>query len=146
LHRREGFSIGPAIVVDETVLTSIERAFAHARLRVARIRPWWAQALEGALRQQPRLRALAIWEGSALTFLGGDGDDFAIAQTMPRVDSEDLAGTAFARALVSASIRTDDALAIKLRLHGDRQRAGEGVGIDGQTPFAAWVEPLRVTW
>ncbi len=103
-----------AVVVGEGVLTAIEEALASAKSRAARIQPWWAHVLDAALRSDPTIRALCVWEGHALTFMTGEGRRFISAQTLYPVDAVESASAAFARALVSGMISPDDALAVAL--------------------------------
>jgi hypothetical protein len=103
-----------AVVVEEGVLSAIDRALDSVHLRARSIRPWWAQALAAALRANPALRAFGVLEGRALTFLIGEGRGFSSAQTLYPVESVESASAAFARTLVSAMISPDDALAVSL--------------------------------
>lgn len=132
-----------AIVVEERVLAAIEQALASTRSRAASIRPWWAEALGAALKANPALRALGVWEGRALTFLTGEGRHFASAQTLYPVESAESATAGFARALVSGTISQDDALAVALdwsAAPGDGQDVPETEG----AVFTPWVSRLGV--
>jgi len=134
-----------AIVVEEAVLAAIGTAFSAFSAfgaRAVSIRPWWARALDAALATNPALNALGIWEGGALTVLTGSDDTFASARTQLRVGTADLAAAAFSRALVSAMIAPDDALALGLDWRASSRVEGrEPLGF-GDLPFLPWAVRL----
>jgi hypothetical protein len=130
-----------AIVVEERVLAAIEQALASARSRAASIRPWWTQALGAALKSNPALRALGVWEGRALTLMTGEGRNFALTQTLYPVESAESASAAFARALISGMISQDDALAVRLDWSASPDD-GQDLAADQGTVFTPWVRQL----
>lgn len=130
-----------AVVVEERVLSAIEQALASVKSRAASIQPWWAQALGAALKSNPTLRALGVWEGRALTFMTGDGRHVASAQTLYPVETAESASAAFARALVSGMISPDDALAVALDWSSSPD-ASQGLQEDKGAVFTPWVRRL----
>lgn len=130
-----------AVVVEERVLTAIEHALSLAQSRAASIRPWWAQALDAALKSNPTMRALGIWEGRALTFMTGEGRYFASAQTLYPVEAVESASAAFARALVSGMISPNDALAVALDWSSSPD-ASHGWPEENGAVFTPWVRRL----
>ena len=130
-----------AVVVEERALTAIEQALASAQSRAVSIQPWWAQALGAALKANPALRALSVWEGRALTIMTGEGRHFASAQSLYPVETAESASAAFARALVSGMISPDDALAIALDWSSSPD-ASQGLQEDKGAVFTPWVRRL----
>ncbi len=130
-----------AVVVEEGVLSAIDRALESVKLRASSIRPWWAEALAAALRANPALRAFGVFEGRALTFLIGEGYGFAAAQTLYPVQGVESASAAFARTLVSAMISPDDALAVSLDWAVAPEIA-DGVPVTEAAMFTPWVRRL----
>ncbi len=130
-----------AVVVEERVLTAIEQALAPLKSRAVSIQPWWAQALDAAMKSNPALRALGVSEGRALTFMTGRGRHFDSAHTLYPVETAESASAAFARALVSAMISPDDALAVALDWSSSPD-AKQGLPEDKSAVFTPWVRRL----
>jgi hypothetical protein len=133
---------GPAVVVEEAVLTSIKKASSSVGARAVSIRPWWARALDAALAANPVLSSLGIWEAKTLTVLTGSGDAFSSAQTFTQVGSVELASAAFSRALISAMVAPDDALVLQLDLRASTSRGMRDPLPFGDLPFLQWAVRL----
>jgi len=130
-----------AVVVEQGVLTAIERVLAAVRVRASNIKPWWAEALAAALRSNPSLRALGIWEGQALTLLMGESRGFSAARALYPVESAEAASAAFARTLVSAMIAPGDALAVSLDWAAATP-AADCMPPDEDAVFTSWIRRL----
>jgi hypothetical protein len=133
-----GAASAVAAVVEEHTLGAIARAFAARHVRVASVRPWWAQALAAALRANTALRAFGAWEGRALTTFMGQGGAFSLAHTVHPIDTAASASAAFARQQVSAFVAAEDAVAVALDLTAMARESETGDGV----AFAPWITRL----
>ncbi len=131
-----------AVVVEEQALSEIERALTMARLRMRSIRPLWGEVLASALRVNPDLRAIGVFEGRSLTVLTGAQRAFASAQALHPVQGVELARAAFSRALVSKMVTSDKAVMIGLDWNAAAERA-EAPAIDGSVAFKRWLIDLQ---
>jgi len=125
---------GPCIVAFEdwpetapAFATAIEQALADTIAGLARehriawrsVRPWWAAALQAALRERPSVRVLAVAEDDALTLLGGPPPQsglasraqaaFDYATTYAPAPDDAQATALWHRTLLSHDILADDA-------------------------------------
>lgn len=132
-----------AIAIDRGLRETIESTARSERLRLTAIRPWWAAALNEAMKSQTPARGLlAIEELDALTVLsGGEGVFTSAACYSPRPDPTQTEAL-LTRALMAANVAASDGLRAKLddgatSGHGDA-KASQG----GFTSFGVRLEPI----
>ncbi len=126
------------VVVQDDVLSAVDRALASHGLRAISIRPWWAQVLAEALRARPALRALGVSEGTAMTILTGDGRQFSGAHAVCPLESAEAGAAAFARSLIAGMIPDADALGVRLDWSLQNSDARRRAFPDADFAFGAW--------
>lgn len=103
----------PAVAVSAALLAAVTQGLGKVA-RVESIRPWWAVALEHALKVKPKARAVGILEARSLTALGGDDGRFDWATSAAPLEGAADGRAAWNRTLIHHDVDKNGAICFGL--------------------------------
>lgn len=124
----------------DRLLSAVNGTAGHRHSLVS-IRPWWADVLRAALRDDATRHAVAAQDCDSLTLLVGDrqqGDAFAVATTLTPVVDADTAKSALSRLLLSFDVPEGQEIVGRLALQRDaREPTRRDVALSPLVEFSA---------
>jgi hypothetical protein len=127
-----------AVVMQQRTLDDLLSVFDKARLRAASIQPWWAAALQEALRREGEAACVVVQDCDSICLLAGSGRVLDSAAVVSPTTDTAAAEAAVARLRFNMGIAAPTLIA-RLRIAADEPMTGDA-GREALANYVEWSE------